>query len=186
MSFACLDVEQYFLAIRSSFDGLAHLLSQFATSLGQAPSSFNELQKWCTEPQKRSRLEGPLGAEIIDLVAGCSWFAMLRKTRDEFVHFGATSLAIPVEDTVSFTVFVSRRRIRQGDLLEFNENLDDFERFVSSTFGALLLFENALCRAIQARGFGPLGITAWSQSEAYLVVCQFVERLAVRLANRGV
>ena len=97
------------------------------------------------------------------------------------MHFGATSLAIPYAETVSFSIYIGTNRIRQDENLKFNENLDDFELFVASTFGAALLFVCALCRALQSHGQPLSGVRFRSTNPGYGALCRFLGRLGDRL-----
>ena len=186
MSFASLDVEHFFAILRSNFDGLANLVREFASKRGQTPPSFNDLLADCQEKSKLPRLVALLGEETVSLLAACDWFVDLRDKRDKLTHNGATSLALPFEDTVSFVISHGGSSLRQNDVLKFNENLDDFELFMAASFGSLLVLENALCRAIQARRVPFFEGQSWSQNPGYGALCRLLERLASRLSERGV
>lgn len=85
MSFASLDVEQFFIAMRALFDGVAHILYEFGAKRAQTPTSFSSLYEDCRDERKLARLVALLGSDIVTLVAECSWFIQLRDTRDQFV-----------------------------------------------------------------------------------------------------
>ena len=179
--FSTLDVEHYYIVLRSLFDHIAGVCAETTSRRDQIPRSFNKLLEWCAD---RSRADRILGADLTELLLSCDWFHDIRKTRDGIVHFGALTLAFPSAETIAFNVAAGDRSSAVPNELMINETIADCELFMAWTLGNLQLFLDSLARLILARIPDPrdLGVTAYQPGMRTLV--RHLERLAERLPDR--
>jgi hypothetical protein len=177
--FASLDVEHYYVSLRSVFDHLAAVCVAAAVVPGQCPTSFDRLLTWCNDNGERA--EKCLGAGLFTLVTECAWFADIRNTRDGIVHFGALTIAFPSFETISFKVYAGQRSSIVPAELMTNENIADFELFMAWTLGNLGLTLNRLASIVlpQLPGERGLGSSAYRWGFTLLSAC--LERLATVL-----
>lgn len=177
--FATLDVEHFYVALRSLFDHLAGVCDAVATKKNQCPTSFSTLWLWCGEmPERAERL---LGADLVSLVRACDWFESARDTRDGIVHFGALTLAFPSFETVSFKVYAGQRSSVVPDELMTNENIADFELFMAWTLGNLGLLMDRLGSLVLMRIAEREQLHTRVTRPGFATLCVYLDRLAVRL-----
>lgn len=178
--FSALDVEHYYIVLRSLFDHIANVCAAVASRHDQVPRSFHDLLQWSAHRPRADRI---LGADLVELLLSCTWFDDIRKTRDGIVHFGAMTLSFPSVETIAFNVAAGDRSSVVPVALMVNENIADFELFMAWTLGNLQLFLDSFARLILARipDRRELGVTAYQPGMRTLV--RHLERLADKLPN---
>jgi hypothetical protein len=179
--FAALDVEHFYVSMRSLFDHLAQVCACAAVQPGQCPRMFHELLSWCSSEPRAKTI---LGVELIDLVTGCTWFDDIRNTRDGIVHFGALTIAFPSFETVSFNVYGGNRSAVVPSALMTNENIADFELYMAWTLGNVGLTVDRLGKILLSRLAGDNRLQTRSIRPGYATLFGYLERLAERLSQR--
>jgi hypothetical protein len=176
--FAGLDVEHFYVILRSLFDHLSQLCSTRLATKSQRLSSFNDLLNRCEKQPDLA--EAQFGKRIVAAVRGCDWFREIQLSRDGIVHAGSLTLALPVGDTVSFRVDGASAQTPRRAELRFNENLADFELFIAWTIGGLGVAISEVCDAILSEhpDLRPLALIYHKSSLRFLA--SHLERLATR------
>jgi hypothetical protein len=177
--FASLDVEHFFLSLRSLFDYAGEVCESAASKPGQLPTSFHALFNLCQANNRRA--ETLLGAEIASAIRDCRWFPAIRATRDGIVHYGALTLALPGFDTVSFKVEAGPRSAKAPPELMTNESLADFDLFMAWVLGNVRLLMNRLANCLFHRIELSERFAASSAKRGHTVLCAYLDRLAERL-----
>jgi hypothetical protein len=177
--FATLDVEHFFVSLRSLFDYAGEVCEAVAAKPSQLPTSFHDLFKLCQA--KNQRTETLLGGEVANAIRDCGWFAAIRETRDGIVHYGALTLALPGFDTVSFKVEAGPRSSTVPPQLMTSENLADFELFMAWAIGNVRLLMNRLAACLFQRLELKERFLTSSTKLGYAVLCAYLDRLAERL-----
>ena len=171
--FAGLDVEHWFIALRSMFDAISGVIRAESNRPGVVPGKFGDLQTWCSEHPELAR--GVIGDAFTALMTECRWFSPVRSIRDGIVHLGALSIAFPSFETVSFSIHVNGQRIHVPEQLMTNENIADFELYIAWTLGNVELILERVAELILPRFTGPTTIgsrsfrTGFGTSVGYLV-----------------
>ncbi len=177
--FAGLDVEHYFVALRSTFDSIAGVLRLASPSAGQLSESFSGLRALCRNNPDKARRK--LGAEAVSLIADADWFDPVRITRDGIVHLGALSIAFPTHETVSFAVHVEGQRVRMPPALMTNENIADFELYMAWTLGNVELILERIGELLLPRYSGPNAFGTRSFRTGFSTIAGYLMRLRARL-----
>lgn len=180
--FATLDVEHYYIILRSLFDHFAQLCSWRVMTQAQKVTSFHDLLTRCRK--HRQRAEEQFGSKIVASVLGCDWFSEIRQSRDGIVHAGSLTLALPVEDTVSFSIRGASAQTPTLAELQFNEHLADFELFVAWSLGGISVAVSDVCAAILDDLPDLRSLHLRSERSTYRHLAEHIERLAKRFDDR--
>lgn len=143
-SYSSLDIENFFVQVRSVMDHVAELLRVTLPKGKQLPESFRRLRESMTKYSTR------LPAIVIDLVIEASWFDQMRDTRDALVHQGGYSLIFgEPHDGVLFQVFGKRHNnCICHPVAMFNANVVHFDLYAALMMANVLTFLDRLGVAI--------------------------------------
>lgn len=170
MNFAKLDVELFFMKVRSIFDYVAMVLCRVSDNKkvpkGDKRTSFNKLRNWLINPNTGSDNAKIWDQELADLVISANWFDEMKNIRDALSHQGGYVLVFPDQKKILAQIYMSHKNQINIPEIMFNENVVDFELFAGLHFGYLTAFlenfaiivENKLpqnVREINASPFSP-------------------------------
>lgn len=134
-SYSQLDIEHYFIQLRSIFDYLAVCISASATKKGQLPKSFRALKNSISRHQKK------IHPDIVAMISTADWFDEIRDVRDGLIHEGAQTLIFDDEtDSILFQVHPAsgvRSMISKKHMM-YNDNVAYFDRFAAWSFSHAL------------------------------------------------
>lgn len=122
-----LDIEHYYVQLRSVLDYLAVLIAESAPKRGQLPTSFRSLR------ESIGKYGQKVHPEIALMVSSAHWFDELRAIRDSIVHDGAQPMVFSdSNDWLLFQVHGSGlRNMVSKPFMLHNENVAYFDRFVA-------------------------------------------------------
>lgn len=145
MSFAQLDVELFFMKIRSIFDYVFFTLCRIS-DCKKIPSkkrkSFNTLRNWLTDQNEGKKNAKNWDADLAKLVLSADWFDLIKSVRDSIFHEGAYTFVFHDTDRILFQVHSGsgyKNKISIPEVM-YNENVVDFELFAGVYFGYLVAF----------------------------------------------
>lgn len=172
--FTRLDIEYFFVVLRSAFDHVGGALKSVALKPGQAPQDFHELRKLA----KGKRGPEILGEEICAFVSDSEWFVDVRDWRDEITHRGGWALSFIDGETIPFQVYKgSLSRVLVPGLM-YNENAADFRRLSALLLANFILYLEDLDQLIRKRADLPrLGPTAFTVGPGTLVFREWLTNL---------
>jgi hypothetical protein len=143
MSFAQLDVELFFMKIRSIFDYVFFTLCRIS-DCKKIPSkkrkSFNTLRNWLTDPNEGKKNAKNWDADLAKLVLSVDWFDLMKSVRDSIFHEGGYTLVFYDADRILFQVYSGYKNKISIPEVMYNENVVDFELFAGLYFGYLIAF----------------------------------------------
>ncbi len=125
--FSQLDIEQYFVQLRSIMDYLGVLIRESSKNPGQIPRSFQKLRSSIDSYERK------IHPEIYEIVSSALWFDEIRAIRDSLVHDGARPMVFS-EDSDRLLFQVHRTGLRNMISKPFilrSENVACFERFAA-------------------------------------------------------
>ena len=134
-SYSQLDIEHYFVQLRSIFDYLAMCISASAVKKGQLPPSFRALKN------SISKYQGKIHPDIVLMVSTADWFDEIRAIRDGLVHEGAQPLIFDDEtDSILFQVHPASglNNMISKKYMMHNDNVAFFDRFAAWSFSHAL------------------------------------------------
>ena len=129
-SYCHLDIEQFYVQLRSALDYLAVVISESAPKKGQLPRSFTGLRNYAQKHPNR------LDPEIRTIICGSDWFDDLRTIRDSLVHEGAEPMVFSgKDDWLLFQVHGENlKNLVTTPFMLHNENVAYFQRFAAWSF----------------------------------------------------
>jgi hypothetical protein len=143
MSFAQLDVELFFMKIRSIFDYVAIILCRIS-DCKKVPKtrrkSFNKLRNWLTDPNEGKKNAKNWDTDLARLVISADWFDLIKSVRDSIFHEGGYTLVFHDTDRILFQVHSGYKNKISIPEVMYNENVVDFELFAGVYFGYLIAF----------------------------------------------
>lgn len=146
-----LDIEHFFIELRSILDYAARCIAAVADRPGTVPGeSMNELRNWLDRnPGNASRL----GIDLVPIVHSHPRFPDIKDVRDEIVHRGGlTMLYGSPGEGLLFQVHQSWRPIVTAPEEAMTpEGLIDFRRYGSLLFAELLVFLERLGTGLAQR-----------------------------------
>jgi len=148
--FLSLDIEHFFIEIRSILDYAAPCISAAADQLGCVPpNSFNDIRNWLDKnPGNYKRL----GADLVSLVESASFFPELKQVRDTIVHRGGLTLVFgKPQDGIRFQVHKGFNPLVITRSDAHNSNVVDFRLYGSLLLENLLVFVEQLAQALAHR-----------------------------------
>lgn len=147
-SFASVDIEHFFVELRSIMDYIAEIIVCSAKKHGQLPKTFEKLRNWVEKsPENKKRL----GEEISDVIESARWFPSIRLIRDALVHEGGFALVfLEPKEGILFQVYKDFRNIIDYKMMMYNDNIAYFDRFAAIYFSHLLLFLERFAKAIRS------------------------------------
>ncbi|WP_139227364.1 MULTISPECIES: hypothetical protein [unclassified Pseudoxanthomonas] len=133
-AYSQLDIEHYYVQVRSALDYLAVLIAESAPKRGQLPTSFRSLR------ESIEKYEQKIHPKIASMVSSAHWFDELRAIRDSIVHDGAQPMVFSDgNDWLLFQVHGSGlRNMVSKPFMLHNENVAYFDRFVAWSFSHAL------------------------------------------------
>jgi hypothetical protein len=176
MFFSGLDIEHFYIALRSFFDQLAGVCRAVAIKRDQVPRSFRTLLDLCEA--KSPKAVEILGREIVEFIVSCDWFRSTRATRDGIVHYGALTLTRPNFDTIAFQVSAGERSSSVIAELTLKNSLADFELFMAWILGNIILMLDHLAGLLLSRFPDLSSVVVRSARPSYTVLCAYLERLS--------
>lgn len=152
MSFASVDIEHFFIEIRSIMDYVAEIIVCTSKKRGQLPkkvsktTSFEELRNWVLEsPSNKVRL----GKDISKIVESANWFSSIRLIRDALIHKGGFALVfMDPKEGILFQVTKGFKNYVNHDIVMYNEYVAYFDRFAAIYVSYLFLFLERFAKAI--------------------------------------
>jgi hypothetical protein len=152
--FASVDIEHFFVELRSIMDYVAEIIVCTAKKRGQLPkevaktTSFEVLKNWVPRaPGNRARL----GNEISGVIESAKWFSSVRLIRDELVHEGGFALVfMEPKEGILFQVYSGFKNLVNHEIIMYNYNVAYFDRFVAIYFSHLLIFLERFAKAIRS------------------------------------
>lgn len=135
-SFSSLDIENFFVQMRSTMDHVAEILQRLLQKGKQLPESFRKLRESLQKYRNR------LPVEIANIIEAASWFDQMRSARDALVHQGGFSLVFcEPQDGILFQVYgKGHDGYFSHPSMMFNDNIVRFDRFASLLVSNLLVF----------------------------------------------
>lgn len=153
--FASVDIEHFFVELRSIMDYVAEIIVCTAKHPEQLPKkeskspSFERIKNWAVDNSEQSTKI--LGKEITNVIISAEWFQNIRSIRDDLVHNGGFTLVfMEPEEGILFQVYKGFKNLVNHDLIMYNDNIAYFDRFVAIYFSHLLLFLERLSKAIRS------------------------------------
>ncbi|VVB50481.1 Uncharacterised protein [uncultured archaeon] len=155
-SFASVDIEHFFVELRSIMDYIAEIIVCTAKHPEQLPKkdiskspSFEKIRNWASKnPENSTKL---LGKEITEVIISSNWFPHIRLIRDGLVHEGGFALVfLEPKEGILFQVYKGFRNIVNYKMIMYNDNIAYFDRFVAIYFSHLLLFLERFSKAIRS------------------------------------
>lgn len=142
--YSSLDVENYFVQLRSLMDHAAHIINLMAPKPNQLPDSFSTLRN------SFEKYKNKLDQNVLACIISADWFDELRDIRDELVHSGGFSLIFgePSEGILFQVYKKNNSKLISNEHLHYNENVVYFERYASLQFANLLIFLEDLGNAL--------------------------------------
>jgi hypothetical protein len=146
-SFSSLDIENFFVQMRSIMDHVAEILQSLLPKGKQLPESFRRLRESLDKYRTR------LPSDIAALVAGANWFDEMRSARDALVHQGGYSLVFSEpKDGILFQVYgKGHKGCFSHPAIMFNDNVVRFDRYASHVVSNLLVFLDRLGAALLSK-----------------------------------
>lgn len=128
-----LDIEAYFVQLRSALDYLTIAVASTGEKRGQLPSSFRKMREKIAQHRKK------LAPALVPIYSEADWFDVLRDLRDGVVHEGREPLVFDDDQHVLFQVHDRQSEgMVSKPFLMFNENIAYFDRFAAWSFAHLL------------------------------------------------
>jgi len=143
MNFAQLDVELFFMKIRSIFDYIAIVLCRISDSRKiprKRRKSFNKLRNWLIDPNEGKNNTKKWDQELANLVISVNWFDDMKNIRDSIFHEGGYTLVFPDKEKILFQVYKGHKKQISIPEIMYNNNVVDFELFAGLYFGYLTAF----------------------------------------------
>ena len=134
MAYCRLDIEHFYVQLRSSLDYLAVVIAASGLKKGQLPESFTALRNYALKHPLR------MEAQMHALLCSASWFEDLRTIRDSLVHEGAEPMVFSGrEDWLLFQVHgKNSTNLVTNPFMLHNENVAYFQRFAAWSFAHTL------------------------------------------------
>ncbi|MEJ2272400.1 MAG: hypothetical protein P8X91_07975, partial [Candidatus Bathyarchaeota archaeon] len=133
MLFAKLDVELFFMKIRSIFDYVAMVSCRVSNNTnipkGDKRESFNKLRNWLINPKSKSDNSKNWDQELSNLILSANWFDEMKNIRDSLLHQGGYVLVFPDQKKILVQVYKSHKTQISFPEIMFNENVVDFELY---------------------------------------------------------
>lgn len=138
--YAQVDINMFFIEIRSIMDYVAEIVSLMSINPNQVPSnSFEKLKNWINKEINRKKID----ADFIEIIREANWFNDIREVRNNLIHFGYNTFIFGYpKDGVLFKISEgSKNSIKIKDFLVYNENnIVYFDRYVALYLSYLLRF----------------------------------------------
>lgn len=145
--FTRLDIEYFFVVLRSVMDHAAAALKSIAPVPKGTPESFERMRKLA----RKDRGPSVLGQDTCDLVLGAEWFDDARAIRDGITHHGGWALAFITGETIPFQVYQGlRQRALIPDMM-FNENTADFRKLSALLLAYVITLLQDVDRLVRER-----------------------------------
>lgn len=142
--FAQLDIDLFFMKIRSIFDYVTMVLSKIADKpsliTGKPSQRFTKMRTWLTREKSGNDNRKKLGEDLADLVLSVYWFDDLKDVRDSIQHKGSFSLIFSDKKRILFQVTKCSEKLKSIPEIMYNDNVLDFEKFAGLYFGYLIAF----------------------------------------------
>lgn len=123
-----LDIDNFYVQLRSSLDHLAQFINYTSLKPGQIPKSFSKLRN------SSEQLKSKLNPDIYKIIKNATWYDELKAIRDSLVHLGSESivfgsgnegLLFQIHDTSNFRPMINK------NFMAYNENVAYFDRFAA-------------------------------------------------------
>ena len=149
--FTSLDIEHFYIELRSVLDYIATALSGLAIRPKQTPTSFDDLSKWLVGKNSDDHKK-KLGTDGVSIVESASWYPEIRRIRDSILHYGSNAFVFGgPNDGILFQVFHGRNKFIIQEPLMWNENVVDFQLYASLYFARIFILLGRLGDLICSR-----------------------------------
>jgi len=144
MFFASVDIEHFFIELRSVMNYVAEITYCTSKKRGQLPkqdfetASFEKLQNWVKKsPGNKERL----GEELSQVIESAKWFPSIRTIRNTLIHKGGFALVfMEPKDGILFQVIEGFKNLVNDEIIMYNDNVVYFDRFAAIYCSNFLLF----------------------------------------------
>lgn len=180
--FTGLDIEHFFVEVRSILDYTAVALGGLLNKPGQIPESFDKLYN---RLENRPHIyENMLDSEIIGIIKSASWYSDIRQIRNNIVHFGSSAFVFSSpNDGILFQIFHNgwEKSIIMEPLM-WNANVVDFQLYAALYFSKTLSLLGQLGDLISTRVPKPYGISnAKANFSGIEIFAEWIRRLIKKL-----